>query len=135
MPIVGEGDNVHIKYNIPDDINSRIPNYFYYAMAGELVSIFGPTILQLIDYSEDGEDYSYYDLDSGCSGWFMAFNATCHKLDMTWLMDYRKTLEWYDGDIFDGIIEDRIIEQFCEKDHTQDHCNCYYKYLVNLGNN
>ena len=143
MPIVGEGNNVHVEYKIPEEIKSRIPDYFYYAMAGELVSIFGPAILEKItvDYDEDENEYplsddeAYYDLSSSTMGWKYAFIETCRKLDMMWLNEYRKTLEWYDGDIFDGIIEDNIITYFCKKDHTQDHSNCYYKHLLNLGEN
>ena len=131
------------KYVIPKEINDRIPEYFYYAMAGELVSIFGSWILEKQDYPEyddDGNeisgdpnvDASYYDLDSGTGGWFEAFRMTCKKLDMMWLMNYYKTLKWYDSDIFDGIIEDRIIENYIEKDHIHVHANCYYKYLCQI---
>lgn len=130
------------KYDVfPKEIDDHIPNYFYYAMAGELVSIFGPKILEKVDYPEyddDGNqipgdpnvDASYYDLYSGTGGWLAAFKMTCKKLDMMWLMEYREGLEWYDSDILDGIIEDRIIKNFIEKDHSQDHANCYYKYIL-----
>ena len=142
MPII-IGEHVYVEYKIPKEIDSRIPDYFYYAMAGELVSIFGPHILEKVDYPEyddDGNqipgdpnvDASYYDLASGTGGWYEAFKMTCKKLDMMWLMDYYKTLEWYDSDIFDGIIENRIIENYIEKDHINDHANCYYKYLCRI---
>lgn len=143
MPIVKNAESVHVEYTIPKDIKSRIPDYFYFAMAGELVSIFGPHILEKVDYPEydnDGNeipgdpniDNSYYDLCSGTSGWYEAFKMTCKKLNMMWLMDYYKTLEWYDSDIFDGIIEDRIIKNYIEKDHMHDQVNCYYKYLCQI---
>ena len=139
MPIVGEGESVHIEYEIPKEIKEKIPDYFYYAMAGELVSVFGPYILQHPpagyydeendEWVEDGEE-DYYDLDTSTGGWCEAFYATCKKLDMQWLYDYWRTLAWYDSDIFDGEIEDEIIKRFCEKDHLADHANCYYKYLI-----
>ena len=143
MPIINENDSVYVSYEIPKEIDSRIPDHFYYAMAGELVSIFGPHILEKADYPEyddDGNqipgdpnvDVSYYDLALSTGGWYEAFKMTCKKLDMMWLMDYYKTLEWYDSDIFDGIIEDRIIENYIEKDHINDHANCYYKYLCRI---
>lgn len=142
MPIVKNAASVYVEYTIPKDIESRIPDYFYYAMAGELVSIFGPWILEKQDYPEydDGNeilgdpnvDGSYYDLNSSTSGWNEAFKMTCKKLNMMWLMDYYETLEWYYSDIFDGIIEDRIIENYIEKDHIHDHANCYYKYLCQI---
>ena len=145
MQIINENGSVYVNYEIPQEIDSRIPNYFYYAMTGELVSIFGPLILEKIDYLEyeyddDGNqipgdpnvDASYYDLNSSTGGWNEAFKMTCKKLDMMWLMDYYRTLECYDSDIFDGIIEDRIIENYIEKDHMHDHANCYYKYLCQI---
>ena len=98
----------------------RIPNYFYYAMAGELVSIFGPDILK------DQEDCSYYDLRSGTMGWNLAFLSNCRKLDMQWLIDsWRKDTEQYNE-----IIENKIIERFCKKDHSKERFNCYFQYLL-----
>jgi len=143
MSIINFGEHAYVKYKIPKEIDSQIPDYFYYAMAGELVSIFGAWILEKQDYPEyddDGNeiagdlnvDGSYYDLNSSTGGWNEAFKMTCKKLDMMWLMDYYETLEWYDSDIFDGIIEDRIIENYIEKDHMHDHANCYYKYLCQI---
>ena len=37
-------------------------------------------------------------------------------------LSYYDTLKWYDRDIFDGIIEDRIATRFIDKDN---HCNEY----------
>ena len=50
---------------------------------------------------------------------------------MMWLLEYWNTLEWYDSDIFDGIIEDRIIDKFIESEDS--HCNAYYRFLVEKG--
>ena len=149
MSIVGKGDAVYVEYEIPQEIDSKIPEYFYFAMAGELCSIYGPHIFDKVEYAEYDEEGNelpvddnevnlicepsddgalcYYNLDSGTGGWYEAFKATCRKLNMEWLFDYWKTLEWYDSDIFDGIIENRIVEKFvkCE-DH---HCNVYYQWL------
>lgn len=139
MSIVGENDSVHVEYEIPQEIDSKIPEYFYFAMAGELCSIFGPRIFDRIEYAEydedgnvlpsstdDSESY-YYSLDSGTGGWYEAFKMTCRKLGLDWLLDYWKTLEWYDSDIFDGIIEERIIEKFVMSEDNR--CNAYYKWL------
>lgn len=137
MPIVRNGDSVHVEYDIPEDIKSRIPDCFYIAMVGELVSIFGINIFQKIEYAEyddNGEEIeaSYYDLNSGTGGWHEAFKMTCRKLDMLWLIEYCRSLEWYDRDIFDGEIEGEIIKRCCEKDFGEDHANCYYKYLCSI---
>lgn len=138
MSLVGDNNNVHAEYSIPDSIKKNIPDYFYYALAGELASIFGPWILQkqaFPEFDDDGneiENYSYYDLLSGSGGWVEAFFATCRKLDMMWLIEYWDSLGWYDSDIFDGEIESEIIERFCKVDVSQQHANCYYKYLCKM---
>ena len=124
MPIMEDDKGVYVEYSIPDDIKSRIPDYFYYAMAGELVSVFGPDVLK---YEEEIDDYYLF---SSTTGWGLAFKMTCKKLDMDWLWEYWRTLEWYDSDIFDGEIETEIIERFCKKDHGKDGANCYYDYLL-----
>ena len=126
MPIDNEGN---LYCHIPEEIENRIPEYFYIAMAGELCSIFGYTVFEKYTDPDDPEDEGYYDLDSSTGGWYEAFKATCNKLNMSWLLDYYKTLEWYDSDMFDGIIENRIITNFImAKDH---HANSYYQYLCN----
>lgn len=139
MAIIVNGDSVNMQYEIPPEYDTKIPDYFYFAMAGELCSIFGPHLFDRIDpveYDDDGnplpssisEGAAYYDLDTSSVGWVEALKATCQKLDMMWLMNYRNELEWYDSDIFDGIIEERIIEKFVkEKTHQS---NAYYKYLI-----
>ena len=121
MPIVGNGENVHVEYSIPEEIKKKIPEEFYYAMGGELCAIGGPKIFE--KFEED-----YYDLNSSTAGWVEAFKETCRKLDMKWLVDYWYTLEWYDSDIFDGEIEMEIIKRFCEKNMPS--ANPYYGYLI-----
>ena len=140
MSLVGDNNNVRTKYYIPDSIKKNIPDYFYYALAGELVSIFGPWILlkqSFPEFDDDGDeiqpltegDRSYYDLNISSGGWYEAFIATCRKLDMMWLVEYWKKLSWYDEDVFNSEIESEIIERFCKVDVSQQHANCYYKYL------
>lgn len=41
MPIIEDGDDTSATYHIPEDINARIPDYFYFAFAGELFGVFG----------------------------------------------------------------------------------------------
>ena len=119
----------HAKYEIPKDIKDRIPDYFYIALAGELCSIFGPWILEKQVDPESGKEY--YDFDSFSGGWDEAFAMTCRKLDMKWLLDYCKTLEWYDYDLFNGELESGIIKNYCGT--TYQNCNSYYKYLCGLS--
>ena len=110
MSIVDNGNDVHVEYQIPDEIKSKIPQHFYSALAGELCSVFGPSIFEKDDETDT------YGLAFICctAGWFAGFKMTCEKLNMEWLVEYHDSLEWYDSDLFDGEMEDMIIEQFIE---------------------
>ena len=109
-----------MDYKIPEDIKSCIPDYFYYALAGELVSIFGPNIVQPIN--------DYYDLQTSSHGWDKAFFATCEKLNMTWLYNYLVSLDWQETDIFNGEIEEKIIRRFIEN-YSVGLNNPYSQYI------
>lgn len=122
MPIIVYGDKLGIDYSIPEDIDSRLPAYFYPALAGELFSIHGPHIFEAYDGT--------INLNTGTYGWHEALRAACEKLDMGWLMEYYDALPWYDSDLFDGIIEDRI-GQMVKRDAAWG--NEYYEHL--LGKN
>ena len=41
MAIVEKNGSTFVEYEIPKDVDARIPEYFYMALAGELFSIFG----------------------------------------------------------------------------------------------
>ena len=122
MPII----DGHVEYEIPPEIDERIPDYFYIAMAGELCSVFGIDIF----IKDEDDNYPLFYVSS-TGGWYEALKATCKKLDMKWFLDYWVTLEWYDSDVLDGYIEDRIIEEFI--DNRDSRPNCYYKYLVSIN--
>lgn len=129
------------EYKIPEGIDSRIPEYFYPAMAGELCAVYGPDILKVAElYAEDdGEDnklspeeydeHPFYNLDfvTCTGGWYQALRATCKKLDMMWFYEYHSSLEFYDSDILDNIIAERIEERFIKAKEWND---SYYKYLL-----
>ena len=119
----GNGYTNEPEYEIPHSIKKEIPDYFYYALAGELASVFGSDILY-----EQNDDF--IDLDTSTYGWAMAFMMACKKLDLNWLMEYRKGLDWYESDLFDGEIEEEVIQRYCMKDHGRESNNCYYVYLL-----
>ncbi len=120
MPIVSCGDRVEVKYTIPEEIDSQIPDYFYPALAGELFSVFGPSVYEPID--------GVYSLNTSTHGWHEAMQATCDKLGLGWLMSYYNSLTWYDSDMFDGIIEDRVV-RIIEQAGSWE--SVYYTYLIN----
>ena len=110
-------------YTIPDEIKSRIPEYFYYALGGEYVSIMGADAL-----IRDKDGLSHLDYDAGSSGYAEAFRMTCKKLNMNWLFEYWDSLPWYQSDIFDGEISDEVMRCFDKGDHA----NAYYQYLISM---
>lgn len=112
------------EYTIPDEIKAKIPPCFPIAFAGELCSIFGPTILAKDKDGVYGLSYA-----SGTAGWVEAFKAACRKLGLTWLLDYYRSLAWYDSDLFDGEMEGKIVSEFIESAAGQNN-NAYYLHLL-----
>ena len=100
----------------------NIPDAFYIAMAGELVSIFGTDIIQP---TEDGG----YDLQTSTAGWNAAFAATCDKLNMNELREFCRRRPYNQMDEINGEIEKGIIQIFLRKSHYE-YANDYYKYIT-----
>lgn len=115
------------KYVIPADIKSRIPEHFYYALGGELVSVFGRDAL-----IPDEDGLSPLDYCTSTAGYVAALKATCRKLDMDWLMDYWNKLPWYQSDVFDGEITDEVAKRFNDQNGAKNNANPYYLYLLSL---
>lgn len=118
-------EDLDLDYAIPEDIDSRIPDYFYMAMAGEIFSIFGIDAFALID---PAHEYVNFEYDTGTGGWVAAFKATCDKLGLPWLAKYWDDLSWEQSDAFGDIIAQRIKGHI--KKNENNHSNEYYKYLV-----
>ena len=106
-----------------DNILSNIPDYFYPAFAGELVSVFGSEILEP---SETGEVPLFY--ISGTTGWNAALRMTCEKLGIDWLMSWYDELEWFDSDNFDGELVEMMETKFL--DNSSESNNSYYRWII-----
>lgn len=135
MPI---RENGTIEYNIPKEIKEKIPFMFYQALFGELVSVFGFEFLvpheKLYNRKDIVKDYTemvseFIFASENTSGYNAAFKQTCRKLSMEWLIDYEKTLDWYDSDIFFNEISTEMIRIFCEEKNKTE--NSYYTFLIN----
>lgn len=111
-----------MDYKIPEEILSKIPQYFWPAFTGELISTFGLWI-----FDKEG---NYYALNgvSGTIGWNVALRMTCKKLEMKWLFDYYDKLEWWQSDMFDGEFEDLLIKNFVEVEDKPGYT--YYSWLI-----
>lgn len=111
--------NEQEKFEIPPEIEVKIPPYFIASFAGELVSVFGRDVA-LMDSDGDYNIWWY----TGTCGWRDAFQAACMKLNLEWLHEYRESLEWYDSDNFDYIICERACDFFNNHcDSSTAYCN------------
>ena len=119
--------DLSLSYKIPNDILEKIPEHFWPALAGELVSVFGPTIFEYNIYEDGTRDYPF-EYISGTAGWHLALKMTCRKLDIDWLYEYYKKLEWYDSDKFDSEIQDLITSKFI--DVTPKSPSAYYLWAI-----
>ena len=41
-------------------------------------------------------------LDMGCAGWAIAFEKTCHEMEVPGIYEYWATLRWDESDLFDA---------------------------------
>lgn len=60
MPIVANNGDISVEYSIPEEIDSKIPSYFYIAFAGELCSILGPIIFTKYKMDPDDKNNKEY---------------------------------------------------------------------------
>lgn len=116
-------DLIEPQYHIPESIRERFPPYFYAALGGELVSVFGTLIFEK---DEDDVPCLYY-VESTC-GWGEALRQTCKKLNMAWLFEYYDALAWYDSDAFDDELGEEVLRYFNSTGKKED----YYQYLISI---
>ncbi len=95
-------------FKVPDKILNDIPTYFYAVFAGELHSVFGPTIFEK---SDTDDDYGLFYVE-GTAGWVTAFKLVAGRLGLPWLISYYDSLDWFDSDLFDDQIGDLLIKRF-----------------------
>jgi len=104
MPIVKDGDGVCIEYTIPQDIKNLITDDFLKEFRNQLFRIHKYYSLGI--FAEDG-----IPMNTSTSGWFAAFGKACLLTHKEVLLDYWRTLPWYDSDIFDGELAEMLIER------------------------
>lgn len=104
MPIVKDGDGVCIEYTIPKDIKDLITDSFLKEFRNQLFRIH--EYYSLETFAEDG-----IPINTSTSGWFAAFGKACLLTNKEVLLDYWRTLPWYDSDVFDGELAEMLIER------------------------
>lgn len=99
MPITENGS---IEYTMPSNIKSMLTLDFCVQFLKELHMIFGVGVADT--------DMDYFVYQGGTGGWVEAFDSACRKLKYDDLCRYYHSLPWYDSDIFDGEMEDVLVE-------------------------
>ena len=129
----------YFDYSIPKEIKEKITPIFYQAFFGELISVFGFSLLipDRSFYHEDKPESAYVDMigdnfmdTAATAGWHYSFVQTCSKLSMEWLSEYTKELAWYEYDNFCYEITEEMIKYFCTSEYIST--NDYYKHLAEL---
>ena len=115
--------SVTFDYKTPDDIKSGIPEAFYIALVGEIVSVFGTDVL-----SEAESPFGIVFI-AGTSGYELAFKSVCFRFGLQKLWEYYDSLTWWESDQFDGEIMEKVVE-FANKER-EENPNDYYLYLLN----
>ena len=122
-----------------------IPTYFYQCLFGELVKMYGmtlvaPDIYYDAEYDDDcnmiksyEDEYSYkeqidYSLAffTGTGGWYKAFKETCKQCDLMDMHEDYSKMEWVRSDIFDGYIADKMLEVLFDDTRHND----YYRFKI-----
>ena len=116
-------------YKIPKEIKDQMPDYFYFALAGELTSVFGP-IIWYEESNEDGTTRRSLGSVFSTSGYYLAFKMTCIKLGKFDVFSYYDSLSWQDSDMFDAEVKKELDNLKWNRKESE---NPYFYYL--FGNN
>lgn len=100
MPIT---DNGSIHYEMPEKYRKMMNSDFCNNFIKELHLIWG---FSLEDFNWDSVGYC-----EGTSGWYVAFTNTCRKLQLDELFVYYRNLPWYDSDLFDEQLANKLVEE------------------------
>lgn len=104
MPIVEENGSVYVSYTIPEPIKKLITDEFLKEFRNQLFRIHEYYHLGL--FADEG-----IPMNTSTSGWFAAFGKACLLTNNEQLLDYWRTLPWYDSDIFDGELAEMLVER------------------------
>lgn len=104
MPIVEENGSVYISYTMPEPIKRLV--------TAEFLKEFRNQLFRMHDYySLDSFADEGIPINTSTTGWFAAFGKACLLTNNEQLLDYWRTLPWYDSDIFDGELADMLVER------------------------
>ena len=104
MPIIRDEktNDVYLEYNIPEDIKKLITKEFLIEFRKQLFII---NKYSLRDFVDEGVC-----INTSTSGWYTSFYNACVNTNLNKLVEYQKTLDWYDSDIFDSEITNMLAD-------------------------
>lgn len=91
-------------YIIPDNIKKLITDDFLKEFRNQLFRIHKHYSLDV--FAEEG-----IPMNTSTSGWYAAFGKACLLTQKEELLNYWRTLPWYDSDIFDGELAELLIKR------------------------
>ena len=92
------------EYTIPENIKNLITDDFLKEFRNQLFRIH--EYYSLETFAEEG-----IPLNTSTGGWYVAFGKACLLTHKEELLDYWRTLQWYDSDIFDGELADMLVDK------------------------
>lgn len=104
MPIVGEGNDVHIEYTMPENIKDLITYDFLKEFRNQLFRIH--EYYSLETFADFG-----IPLNTSTAGWYAALGKACLLTHKEEVFNYWRKLPWYDSDIFDGELAEMLIDK------------------------
>ena len=127
----------------------HIPTYFYQCFFGELVKIWGASMIvpdknYCAEYDDDlnmieesWDNYSYENqigyclaMSCGTAGWNFAFKEACAQCDLMDVYEYYAELDWRHSDIFDEVIVVTMTKILFSENVGHD----YYHYMFRKNN-
>jgi hypothetical protein len=101
----------YTDYTIPEEIDSKIPDYFYSALAGELYAAFGYHKMEDVIEAYENETEDAYPV-AETAYFSAAFSMTCKKLDMLWLLVYKSSeISYFESVDFGEIMCERVAQE------------------------
>jgi len=104
MPLVGEGSDVHIEYQIPENIKQLITYEFLKEFRNQLFRIHENWSIDT--FAEEG-----IPMNTSTSGWYASLGKASIITKNEELFNYWRKLPWYDSDLFDEELAEMLIEK------------------------
>lgn len=113
------------EISVSKNMLQRLPEAFWAAFAGELVSVFGIDIFRSEDDVQGARAIDYV---TGTCGWHVALKAACREVGDEWFYEWYDSLDWIKSDEFDCDLVEELKAHVMDPDEKSRHA--YYEWLV-----